>query len=323
VTACELTVFPFTVKLATTLSVYGAVAVGVKVPIVNTSPPLVPAVPVIPVSVVPFIVKVQVTEALMSVPPWSFAVRVNPALVLVLWLDGVTVMEVTLDGTTVSVVVAVIVGSLVEVAVIVVVPAAMPVANPVELLILATVLASLLLQLTGVLPLLPSSKTPTTENCCVLPGAWAEMVGVAGVMASDVSVGSTKNPLQLAPKARTTNTAKARVNGSFQPLNITNRLEYLILAERPALPGSSLAHVWSLPHGYIGLPGSAFNHGTRRTVDLAGDFRPAAFDGIIGHPAGDAGSEAKGRHPRDHSRVARLFGGVFALAQRAAFGSRH
>jgi hypothetical protein len=192
--------------------------------------------------------KLQVTEVLMSCPFPSFAVRVNPALVLVLWLDGVTVMEVTLDGTTVSVVVAVIVGSFVDVAVMVVVPAAIAVAKPVELLMLATVLASLLLQLTGVLPLLPSLKTPTAENCCVLPGAWTVMVGVAGVMASDVSVGSTKNPWQLAPKATRTNTAKASVNGSLRPVNIANRLGNLILAERPALPGSPLVHVWSRPH---------------------------------------------------------------------------
>jgi hypothetical protein len=165
VTGLDATLPLLVVKVAVTLSVYGGVAEGLNVPIVNTSPPLVPAVLVIPVTAVPDIEKVQVTEALMSVPLWSLAVRVNPALVVVLWVDGVTVIEVTLDGTTVSVVVAVIVGSFVEVAVMVVVPAAMAVARPVELLILATVLASLLLQLTGVLPLLPSLKTPTAENC--------------------------------------------------------------------------------------------------------------------------------------------------------------
>ncbi len=74
VTVFEVTVVPFTVKVATASSVTGA-AVGVSVPTVNICP-CVSGVPfVMPLSAVevPCTVKVQVTDPLMSFPLWSFA----------------------------------------------------------------------------------------------------------------------------------------------------------------------------------------------------------------------------------------------------------
>ena len=124
VTAVDLMVVPLTVRLAMIVRIYGGFTAGFNVPMVKSSPPLAFGEPVIPVSVVPLMEKVQVTELLMSLPPWSLAVRVNPRLVVVLWVDGVTVIEVTFEGTTVSVVLPAIVGFLVEVAVIVAVPTA-------------------------------------------------------------------------------------------------------------------------------------------------------------------------------------------------------
>jgi len=73
-------------------------------------------------------------------------------------------MEVTSPGTTVSEVEAVMVGSIVDVAVIDAEPTPTAVASP-EPLMLATVVAVSLLQVTGVLPELPSLKVPITENC--------------------------------------------------------------------------------------------------------------------------------------------------------------
>ena len=90
--------------------------------------------------------------------------RWNPAAVVVLWLDGVTVMEVTL-GTIVSVVVFEMLGNFMEVAVMVAFPTPTAVANPEELSMLAIVVGVSLLQLTAVLPVLPSLKVPTAVNC--------------------------------------------------------------------------------------------------------------------------------------------------------------
>jgi hypothetical protein len=97
-------------------------------------------------------------------------------------------MEVTPPRTTLSVVVPAILGSFIEVAVIVVVPTPRAVASP-EVVILAIVVGSVLDQLTGVLPLLPSSYVPTALNCWVLPDVPVVIVGVGGEMAIAVSVG--------------------------------------------------------------------------------------------------------------------------------------
>ncbi len=224
VTVLEVTVVPFTVKVATTFSFTGA-AVGDRVPTVNGWPPG-PGVPrVIPVSTVdvPCTVKVQVTDPLMSFPPWSFANNTNVFPVWVLLVDGDTAMEVTLPGTTVRVVVPEMVGSIVDVAVIVAEPTPTAVASPELESMLATVVGALD-HVTEVLPELPSSKVPTAENCFVLFGAMSVMVWFAGVMPTAVSFDFGKNPRQLAPKATATRAVKASVNASLRPVNIIDRL---------------------------------------------------------------------------------------------------
>ncbi len=74
VTILEVTVVPFTVKVAKALNVTGA-GVGDSVPMVNGMPCIVSVLWVQPDSivVVPCTSKVQVTDELMSFPLWSFA----------------------------------------------------------------------------------------------------------------------------------------------------------------------------------------------------------------------------------------------------------
>jgi len=224
VTVLEVTVVPFTVKVATTFRFTGA-PVGDSVPTVKGWPPGSGVPRVIPVSTVdvPCTVKVQaVIDPLMSFPLWSFANNSNVFPVWVLVVDGDTAMEVTLPGTTVRVVVPEIVGSIVDVAVIVAVPTPAAVARPLESMV-ATVVGTLD-HVTGVLPELPSSKVPTAENCLKLSGAMSVMVWFAGVMPTEVSFAFGKNPRQPAPKARATRTVKASVNASLRPVNINDRL---------------------------------------------------------------------------------------------------
>ena len=217
---------------------------------------------------------------------------------MVLWLEGETVMAVTLAGTTVSVVEPAMVELLVEVAVIVVVPTPTAVASP-ELLMLATVVELLLDQVTGVLPVLESLKVPTAVNCLVegLLVVPVVMVGVAGPTAIDVSVGSVKNPLQLTPKAMTTNTAKASVNDSLRPINITNRLRYVILADRPAVPGSPLVHAWSRTHTTDILPHHVHPRNAEDGRNLQEIF--ARLTASLAIPRGGCGLRNVGTVPKD------------------------
>src|SRR5208282_894803 len=50
------------------------------------------------------------------------------------------------------------------------------------------------------------------------------MVSPVGPIVIAVTVGLTKNPRQLTPKASATKTVKASVNASLRPTNIDNRL---------------------------------------------------------------------------------------------------
>jgi hypothetical protein len=119
---------------------------------------------------------------------------------------------------TVTVCVPEMVGICFDVAVICDVPSLTEVTSP-ELLIVATEVVALL-QSTGGFPVLPSLKVPEAVICTVLFVLPTWMDGVAGVTVIELSVGLTKNPRQLAPKASRSKPVKARVSGSLRPVNI-------------------------------------------------------------------------------------------------------
>jgi hypothetical protein len=74
---------------------------------------------------------------------------------------------------------------------------------------------------------LPSSYVPVAVICLVLPTATD---GVTGVTVTLLSVGSTKNPLQL---------VKARINNAVQANNGNNRLSEQVI-ENPHDPTTFL-----------------------------------------------------------------------------------
>jgi len=80
-----------------------------------------------------------------------------------------------------------------------------------------------------------------------------------------------------------------------------NRLGTLILADRPAPPGSPLVHVWSRAHTMDILAHRAprSSQRTHGTVELAGIFARPRQTAKSANPAGDAGSGTTRRHPRD------------------------
>src|SRR5260370_19079615 len=67
-----------------------------------------------------------------------------------------------------------------------------------------------------------SLNVPIATICMVPPGARVTPVGPIVML---VTVGVTKNPRQLTPKATATSTAKASVNASLRPFNISDCLE--------------------------------------------------------------------------------------------------
>ena len=105
-------------------------------------------------------------------------------------------------------------GFWVAVAVIVADPVATDVTNP-PALIVATPEAGLMLHVTAGFPVLPSLYVPTATICTVLFVLPVWMLGVAGPTAIEVSVGFTKNPLQLAAKANAPSAANAPIRWSF------------------------------------------------------------------------------------------------------------
>jgi len=123
---------------------------------------------------------------------------------------------------TVTVCDPVILGFMFAVAVIADVPVVTEVTSP-DLLTVAT-LGCPLVHATEGLPVLPSLKVPTAVICTVLFVVPVWIVGDAGPTAIELKVGLTKNPRQLTPKARATNTVKANVSASLRPVNISDRL---------------------------------------------------------------------------------------------------
>ena len=100
-----------------------------------------------------------------------------------------------------------------DAAVTVAVPVATEVTSPFELIV-AVVVGSMV-QLTDGLPVLPSLKVPTANIWTVLFVLPVSMVGDAGPTANDESVGFTKNPVQLAARARVASTENAPIKRKF------------------------------------------------------------------------------------------------------------
>ena len=103
----------------------------------------------------------------------------------------------------------VIVGFRLAVAVTVALPVETDVTNPLLLIVAIDPSLGLMLHVTGVLPVLPSLNVAKVVICTVLPVFPTSMVGVGGPTAIEVSVGFTKNPLQLTARARVVSAAKA------------------------------------------------------------------------------------------------------------------
>ena len=107
----------------------------------------------------------------------------------------------------------VIAGLSLEVAVTVAEPVATDVTNPVALIV--AVLAGVMDQLTEGCPVLPSLKVPVAIICTVLFEVPVWMLGVAGPTVIEESVAFTKNPRQLAAKAKAIRAAKVPVRRTF------------------------------------------------------------------------------------------------------------
>jgi len=131
-----------------------------------------------------------------------------------LGLVGEIAMEVMQPGATVKLVDPAMAGFCREVAVICPEPTALAVISP-EVVMLAALEAELSsVQVTPVLPVLPSLKVATADICTVLLVTPVWIVGVGGVRAREVTVGLTKNPRQLIANARVASTARAPASRS-------------------------------------------------------------------------------------------------------------
>jgi len=139
---------------------------------------------------------------------------VVPLLLLTLPLVGLTVIALMQPTVTVTVCVAEIEGFLFEVAVTVAVPMLADVTRPVAEMV-ATVLGLMLQVTDGLLLVLPSLLVPNEFICTVLSVLPVSIVGLGGPTESELSVGFTKKPVQLANKATTASTAKAPIKRSF------------------------------------------------------------------------------------------------------------
>jgi len=145
----------------------------------------------------------QVTELVMSLPPWSLAVNCSVFVPNeIVWLRGLIVMAV-MTPQTVMLAVPEIPW---EVAVMVAGTGATPVTRPVLELTDAILIADDD-QLAATLPVLPSLKVPLATICRVEPTLTKELPLLAPTVMV-VSVGFVKNPLQPAT-SRNTTVAKA------------------------------------------------------------------------------------------------------------------
>ena len=133
----------------------------------------------------------------------------------------------------------VIAGLSLEVAVTVAEPVATDVTKPVALIV--AVLAGVMDQLTEGCPVLPSLKVPVAIICTVLFVVPVWMLGVAGPTVIEESVAFTKNPRQLAAKAKAIRAAKVPVRRTFWL--IEDMLAFRLLG-RPSLRGSGIQSVW-------------------------------------------------------------------------------
>ena len=157
----------------------------------------------------------QVAVSVMSCPPLHEAVKeAEGALGERAPVLGVIVIALVQAIETVSGWVPVMAGLVDEVAVIVAVPVVCAVARPPA--VISATPAGVILQVTGVVPVLPSLKVPTANICTVLSMVPTKIFGVAGPTASDDKVGFTKKPRQLTASARPASTASAPAARSFK-----------------------------------------------------------------------------------------------------------
>jgi hypothetical protein len=152
-------------------------------------------------------------------------------------LDGAIVIELTQATVTVSDCVPLMDGRILDVAVTVAVPVSTEVTKPAELMV-ATPVAGLMLHVTGVLPELPSLNVPTANICTVLSVVPVSMVGLAGPTEMELRVGFTKNPLQLASKAKVASAARAPIKRSC------DFVEDIFFQAPWARPGSSAIRLY-------------------------------------------------------------------------------
>jgi hypothetical protein len=101
-----------------------------------------------------------------------------------------------------------------EVAVTVAVPVLTDVTKPVELMV-AVVVGVLDQETDGLLVVLPSLLVPNTVICTVLAVLPVSIVGDAGPTASELIVGFTKKPVQLAARASIMSAAKVQATRSL------------------------------------------------------------------------------------------------------------
>ena len=89
--------------------------------------------------------------------------------------------------------------------------------------------------------MLPSLKVPVAIICTVLFVVPVWMLGVAGPTVIEESVAFTKNPRQLAAKAKAIRAAKVPVRRTFW---LIEDMLALRLLGRPSLRGSGIQSVW-------------------------------------------------------------------------------
>jgi hypothetical protein len=159
------------------------------------------------------------------------------ALVVIVPLVGLSVIALIHPTVTVTLWVAVTVGFWFEVAVTVAVPTLADVTRP-ALVMVATDVGFTVQETEGLLVVLPSLFVPTACICTVLSVLPVSIVGEAGPTDNEESVGFTKNPLQLAAKAKVKSTANEPISlrflarmlfwDSFRPLDQARGAAFLL-----------------------------------------------------------------------------------------------
>lgn len=195
----------------------------------------------------------EATSVIGTGPLHVLAVAVKVAVLGVpetemLALEGLTVIDWMHPTVTVTVCVPVIEGFALAVAVTVAVPVLAEVTKPEEETV-ATLLGEMVQETDGLFVVLPSLLVPNTVICTVLLVVPVSMVGDAGPTEIEDKVGLTKNPVQLAPKARVARAMRAAVRRRLWLVeDIVVRTPWARLTRYSASFGVSLGFLISLSH---------------------------------------------------------------------------